>query len=128
MPRELGPIAGDRAIVVEGTPIRQYGGAGGGNTLAGRGQHEQRVAVYRPGLSRIGQTSPGVDHEVTVQVGGNLQADFGAFGHQRFENLSYLRAGEAVARCWRCCRLHGWCWRIVYDALTAWISWTRKYT
>ena len=75
---ELRPHLHDRHVVTELVLLDEQVHARGGDALRRRRQHEHRVAVDRRLLRFVSHAGPGVDDELAVQVGGDLQPDLGA--------------------------------------------------
>jgi hypothetical protein len=73
--RELGPVLRHGSIDVELTPVRQEEGGEGGHGLGRRVDVDQGVLLPGPGLGRVGEAAPDVDHELAVNSGGEGRAD-----------------------------------------------------
>jgi hypothetical protein len=75
---ELWPVGNNRLVVVDLSQFRQPVHARRGNA-PGRGQqHEQGIALHRWPRPLVGQASPGIDDQLTVEVRGDLETDLGS--------------------------------------------------
>src|SRR5204863_8406871 len=70
------PVVGDRGVEVDSASLGEEVDGGGDHAFATREADEQRAAIDCPLSAGVGQARPGVEDQLSIQVGGNLEAAF----------------------------------------------------
>lgn len=87
---ELRPVLRDGRVVGQHAAISQHVNGCRRDTLAGREDVEEGVPVDLPTGRGIGDASPGVDHQLPFEVGGDLEPELSPVTDQRFQCLHDL--------------------------------------
>ena len=83
---ELGPVRGDGLVVGDDAALDEHVDGGGGHALGAGEGGEERAPVDGAGGLNIGEAGPGVDDELAVVVGGDLEPHLDAAGDELFES------------------------------------------
>ena len=96
---ELGPVRGDGLVIGEHATLDEHVDGGSGHALRAGEGGEERAPVDGAGGLDIGEASPGIDDELAVVVGSDLESHLDTAGDELFESrpdpLVDVRHGSA---------------------------------
>src|ERR1700691_140132 len=79
---KLRPITGDWRLVVDQSALRLNVQTDRRHRLDDGKNREKRASIDTPSAGLIGDSTPGVDHQLTVKTGGNLKTNFAPFANR----------------------------------------------